>query len=101
VLRIFSSRIKKGFLFYGDNFIPQENGRYKVWSCSHFAIYDCAHLKNPDNYYLIDPDIPSSPKISFSHTVLCVSPNISHYREFQKRPGVIRWLMTTWKKEEL
>ena len=82
-------------------FMPQEDGSYKVWSCEYFRPSACSHLKNPDNYYLIDPDTPSSPTNVVSHTVLCASPNISHYKEFQKRPGVLLWLMPTWKKEEL
>jgi hypothetical protein len=81
-------------------FIPQEDGNYKVWSCTNFSIYACAHLKNPDNYYLIDSNMPSDPKISMSHTLLCTSTNISQYHEFQKRGGTIIWLMPTWKKEE-
>jgi hypothetical protein len=80
-------------------FIPQEDG-YKVWSCKYFRPQSCAHLENPDNYYLIDPGTPSNPANVMSHTVLCASPNISHFKEFQKENALL-WLMPTWKKEEL
>jgi heat shock protein HspQ len=82
-------------------FMPQEDNSYKVWSCEGFRPESCAHLKNPDNYYLIDPCTPSNPVSVLSHTVLCASPNISHYMDFQKTLGVHVWLMPTWKKEEL
>ena len=82
-------------------FIPQNDGSYKVWSVMNFQPQSCSLLKNSNNYYLIDPDLPEQIVNVSAHTVLCASPNKFHYKEFIKRDGNFSWCMPVWKKEEL
>jgi len=82
-------------------FIPQEDGKYKVWSCGEFKPSSCTALMNPNNYYLIDPDLPQQIVNVSAHTILSVSPNRQHFKEFNKRSNTLKWIMPIWKKEEL
>ena len=54
---------------------------------------------------MIDPYTdPYKPQEIFevdARTVVAVSPNRDHFKEFQKRQWVLMWIMPVWKKEEL
>lgn len=76
---------------------------YKVWrsSFSDFKAEDCAALKNPNNYYLIDPSLPAPIASIVAHTVIAASPNRMHYHEWKKRGNTPVLCMPSWSKDEL
>lgn len=84
-------------------FLPQEDKKYKVWSCplESFKHASCSLFNDEKNYYLIDPNEPKDPFQCDAHTVLCASSNIHHYKEFIKRDKTKSFCMPIWKKNEL
>jgi hypothetical protein len=85
------------------SFIPKDDGSYEVFSLSlkEFDPIKCEILKNPNSYYLIDPDLPQSITNVPAHKILAASPQKAHYHEFQKTPGTDIMWMKSWNKEEL
>lgn len=85
-------------------FEPTSAGEYKVWKCNLLRFYEIFEpaLDDPENYFLVDPDIAQgSPTHVRAHTIFTPPPNMMHYHWFQDRPYVITLYMPSWSKEEL
>ena len=86
-------------------FIPQEDGKYKVWGAGleGFSHYNCASLKDPKNYYLIDLTKDNEKIVQVpAHTIVSASPRVYfNLKDFKERESTIQFIMPIWKKEEI
>jgi hypothetical protein len=82
----------------------KEGGGYEVMSVSlqDTSAEKIVELKDPDNFYLVDPSKTSGePVFVPAHTILASSPNPKHYKGFVRRDGTTTLYMPLWKIEEL
>lgn len=100
---IYESRKDKQFFV----FIPKKNSEskleYEGYSVpsENFVKANCAALKNPNNYYLIDPKGIVEEGTYVAHTILAASPNKRRYHEMMKEPGSKKFFIPPWTISEL
>jgi len=107
---VFYHYMKKAALFA---FVPpsmqssgDKLGKYQAYSISgslavEAAAGSVAQLKNPDSFYLFDPDEHSIPKVVQAHSIIASSPDLERLKDYDKAIGARRFYMPMWSIDEI
>lgn len=77
---------------------------YKVWRVDDAypsLASRCAQLKNPDAFYIFDPNERLSPVVVAAHTIIPSSPDPEQVKDHLKNPYTARFYMNMATKEEI